>query len=1536
MRNFKPVLSSKGLLAASVALLSGTALAETAGRVSFVLGDVVASTADGSTRLLRRGDAINGGDKISTRAGRVQIRFTDGGFVSLQPNTVFGVDEYLYTNRKPEETSLFFSLLQGGMRTITGAIGKVNKQSYKVRTPVATIGIRGTGYRARLDENGKLLVSVGSGFVNVETEHGSITAGAGQNVGVPSADATPSLTDETADVAATGTSGDQQSEEEQKQAQTEEKEQARDRTQEQNSQNSGPTSRVTATDLQSKDGYTDIVPTELIVKGLANVAFVEGDGVGVEYALTALHDAKGLAKLTSGVAPSEYVMLERGTLKNVNTGNDALARWGEFTDGLSGTNYLLTSYSNPVELGGAGTRTIPWITAAPANPDRAYYNGSASYSLSGGTARGAAHGSGSIDKFDLTYHFATNLSDVLLKVTVPDAGGTTYTAQATGVSNSAVGGGPGNEGGVTAPGGGIIAGNYGGLLLSGISTTASNGLCASTGCTTLISGFFAGDYNAQVAAAYQIKEGLNEKAYGVASLKKIAYQAPILATNQVFIGTSSNNGVFQSGVTLDLTDSGGLQSVTDSGGNALLIRGDMSMGNNYQDGDIRWGELTPITGGQGLATNQIWEPLTADVPTYLWLAGSPLTNGYTLGRATYTYQGGYVNSGYNLGGAIDQFDITYDFASNSADANLAVSINTGNSQVPIEQYQASGQGILTSLSTAGTFELNALSVSSSGGLACSGGCTADIRGFFTGNQNAQLGAAFRIENQISQDVLAYGVASLGKTDYVIPLDISNQTLLSPSMDSVANSSTLELAPDGGLLSVKNTDGTVVFNRGTLNSVGSSSGGLHWGELSLGAGEGGVAAIDQLFNASSGLPTRQWIAGIPTSAGSTGYTVGQATYSKQGGMVNGTAFNLGGSLDKFDLTYYFSDARADVDLQATVNTATAPVTFFAKGRGLSDLGVMSSLIEINDISTTSTLCSSGCTTNIQAFFVGDQNAQIGAGFHIYNVAAPTTPLAYGVAALGKTNYSAPSPKDSTYTGSYFDPAYAFVGNTCNSVSCDIGNVAMNVGLTFNAETGALHKIDSESGSFTFNSERQFLSKSVGTNGDLDWGILYDGALPTGGVFTEYGSSPIGQQDVLPYIVGKMPVFVPVTGSATYSLVGGAAAFNTGLAMTGGASISSFDITFNFDFGTIDVLANLASEGSTYQISSNGPQGLSTIGLSVQESLSFSLGSLSVTTDNTVACGTEADECGANIKGFFAGNNADQLGVYFNVAHNTGTPVITGVAGLKTLGNTAPPALPESGNGYTVAYSRPYESNVLGGSNWVDLALEEGLNQTFDSNGLLTKSIGTAQGFVALDKGSLSGGDTGSTAIEPGMSAAPLLHWGRWYGDSNVTPTINGSPSTLNAGEYLHYVTGAITNSTVFSQGLLAGANGTTATYTYAGGTQATGTDGSVGDLSGSIAVSFLPAGASLSLNLAVDMSDANSTRFEITNATPIEVAGARFMADSQLTVTTSAGNNCSTGCMANVSGFFAGQQAQQIGLSYNIQDDTRQISGAGAFARGAID
>lgn len=173
-------LSAKGLLSAMVAtMLCGQAFAETAGRVTFVAGQVNIISADGQRRIASKGELLNSGERLETGKGRLQIRFTDGSLISLQPNTVFGLDNYTFNRAKPQDGSLAFNFVRGGIRTITGAIGQVNRANYKVLTPVGTIGIRGTAYTATQEPNGRLLVTVNKGIVNISNDFGSRNVPAG-------------------------------------------------------------------------------------------------------------------------------------------------------------------------------------------------------------------------------------------------------------------------------------------------------------------------------------------------------------------------------------------------------------------------------------------------------------------------------------------------------------------------------------------------------------------------------------------------------------------------------------------------------------------------------------------------------------------------------------------------------------------------------------------------------------------------------------------------------------------------------------------------------------------------------------------------------------------------------------------------------------------------------------------------------------------------------------------------------------------------------------------------------------------------------------------------------------------------------------------------------------------------------------------------------------------------------------------------------------------------------------------------------------
>ena len=145
---------------------------ETVGQVILSFGKNVAISADGTERVLKRKSEVFAEDTLFTGAkGRLQVRFTDGSRLSLKPGTEFQIEQYKFDKASPEEGKAFYKLIKGGMRTISGQIGKSDREAYKLDAVVATIGIRGTDFS--VDKLGdKVSGSVNSGKINVAAKAG--------------------------------------------------------------------------------------------------------------------------------------------------------------------------------------------------------------------------------------------------------------------------------------------------------------------------------------------------------------------------------------------------------------------------------------------------------------------------------------------------------------------------------------------------------------------------------------------------------------------------------------------------------------------------------------------------------------------------------------------------------------------------------------------------------------------------------------------------------------------------------------------------------------------------------------------------------------------------------------------------------------------------------------------------------------------------------------------------------------------------------------------------------------------------------------------------------------------------------------------------------------------------------------------------------------------------------------------------------------------------------------------------------------------
>jgi hypothetical protein len=195
-----------GRCVALLTLLSPALACARVGEVLFVYGSAWAQSAGGAQAELRKGAAVEEGDRVTTGSnGRLQIRMDDGALVILRPSSELVIEQYRYSaaartgSATTQTPRSLMSLVRGGLRAITGTLGKANPDAYEMQTAVATIGIRGTDYSAFYcaDDCGDadlapgLYVGVAEGVVYVRNAAGSLDVGPGQRAFVQDAQSAP-------------------------------------------------------------------------------------------------------------------------------------------------------------------------------------------------------------------------------------------------------------------------------------------------------------------------------------------------------------------------------------------------------------------------------------------------------------------------------------------------------------------------------------------------------------------------------------------------------------------------------------------------------------------------------------------------------------------------------------------------------------------------------------------------------------------------------------------------------------------------------------------------------------------------------------------------------------------------------------------------------------------------------------------------------------------------------------------------------------------------------------------------------------------------------------------------------------------------------------------------------------------------------------------------------------------------------------------------------------------------------------------------
>jgi len=171
-----------------VLLMLGTCVAQAAqvaGVVVQVSGAMSARSPSGAVKALQVKSEVESGDTLATGAGAYAVvRFIDNSELALKPGTTVKIDQFSLDEAKPDADRAAYTLVKGGLRSITGLLGKRNKERFAMKTPSATIGIRGTTFFLEyLTGKGDIDASPGLEpglHVHVSTGGISIVNGAGE------------------------------------------------------------------------------------------------------------------------------------------------------------------------------------------------------------------------------------------------------------------------------------------------------------------------------------------------------------------------------------------------------------------------------------------------------------------------------------------------------------------------------------------------------------------------------------------------------------------------------------------------------------------------------------------------------------------------------------------------------------------------------------------------------------------------------------------------------------------------------------------------------------------------------------------------------------------------------------------------------------------------------------------------------------------------------------------------------------------------------------------------------------------------------------------------------------------------------------------------------------------------------------------------------------------------------------------------------------------------------------------------------------
>ncbi|MES2262902.1 MAG: FecR domain-containing protein [Pseudomonadota bacterium] len=120
---------------------------DTVATVTHLAGVLTAKHADGAVKILSIKSPVMEGDVLSTaQEAFARLKFVDNSEMVLRPNSVLKIAEFTFRPANPKTDRITIDMLKGGIRAVSGEIGKRNRETVKFTTPTAVLGVRGTHF----------------------------------------------------------------------------------------------------------------------------------------------------------------------------------------------------------------------------------------------------------------------------------------------------------------------------------------------------------------------------------------------------------------------------------------------------------------------------------------------------------------------------------------------------------------------------------------------------------------------------------------------------------------------------------------------------------------------------------------------------------------------------------------------------------------------------------------------------------------------------------------------------------------------------------------------------------------------------------------------------------------------------------------------------------------------------------------------------------------------------------------------------------------------------------------------------------------------------------------------------------------------------------------------------------------------------------------------------------------------------------------------------------------------------------------------